>query len=163
MLSMAVMPYRKQSSLIISAMQLLREDYMKPTIRLFLLITCLAIASVSIADTTLYHIVSEKELQTLTKDNVYTPASVELEGYIHFSKIELILPIANDAYIDREILYLLQVTFDDDDKYLRWIGDNPDYWRGLDLAMVEHKLVFSRDKNGLWVLPKLPTPPSKTW
>jgi uncharacterized protein (DUF952 family) len=163
MLSMAVMTYRKQSSLIISAMQLLREDYMKPTIRLFLLITCLAIASVSIADTTLYHIVSEKELQTLTKDNVYTPASVELEGYIHFSKIELILPIANDAYIDREILYLLQVTFDDDDKYLRWIGDNPDYWRGLDLAMVEHKLVFSRDKNGLWVLPKLPTPPSKTW
>ncbi|MDC6450441.1 DUF952 domain-containing protein [Pseudomonadales bacterium] len=157
------MPYRKQSSLIISAMQLLREDYMKPTIRLFLLITCLAIASVSNADTTLYHIVSEKELQTLTKDNVYTPASVELEGYIHFSKIELILPIANDAYIDREILYLLQVTFDDDDKYLRWIGDNPDYWRGLDLAMVEHKLVFSRDKNGLWVLPKLPTPPSKTW
>ena len=160
---MAVMPYRKQSSLIISAMQLLREDYMKLTIRLFLLITCLAIASVSNADTTLYHIVSEKELQTLTKDNVYTPASVELEGYIHFSKIELILPIANDAYIDREILYLLQVTFDDDDKYLRWIGDNPDYWRGLDLAMVEHKLVFSRDKNGLWVLPKLPTPPSKTW
>ena len=136
---------------------------MKPTIRLFLLITCLAIASVSIADTTLYHIVSEKELQTLTKDNVYTPASVELEGYIHFSKIELILPIANDAYIDREILYLLQVTFEDDDKYLRWIGDNPDYWRGLDLAMVEHKLVFSRDKNGLWVLPKLPTPPSRTW
>ena len=112
---------------------------MKPNIRLFLLITCLAISSVSIADTTLYHIVSEKELQTLTKDNVYTPASVELEGYIHFSKIELILPIANDAYIDREILYLLQVTFDDDDKYLRWIGDNPDYWRGLDLAMVEHK------------------------
>ena len=133
---------------------------MKPTISLFLLITCLAIASVSIADTTLYHIVSEKELQTLTKDNVYTPASVELEGYIHFSKIELILPIANDAYIDREILYLLQVTFDDDDKYLRWIGDNPDYWRGLDLAMVEHKLVFNRDENGLWVLPKLPTPPS---
>jgi uncharacterized protein (DUF952 family) len=160
MLSMSVMPYRKQSSLIISAMQLLREDYMKPTIRLFLLITCLAIASVSIADTTLYHIVSEKELQTLTKDNVYTPASVELEGYIHFSKIELILPIANDAYIDREILYLLQVTFDDDDKYLRWIGDNPDYWRGLDLAMVEHKLVFNRDENGLWVLSKLPTPPS---
>ena len=157
---MAVMPYRKQSSLIISAMQLLREDYMKPTIRLFLLITCLAIASVSNADTTLYHIVSEKELQTLTKDNVYTPASVELEGYIHLSKIELILPIANDAYIDREILYLLQVTFDDDDKYLRWIGDNPDYWRGLDLAMVEHKLVFNRDENGLWVLPKLPTPPS---
>jgi uncharacterized protein (DUF952 family) len=109
---------------------------------------------VSVADTTLYHIVSEKELSTLTKDNVYTPASVELEGYIHFSKIELILPIANDAYIDREILYLLQVTFDDNDEYFRWVGDNPDYWRGLDLAMVERKMLFTRDENGLWVLPK---------
>ena len=107
---MAVMPYRKQSSLIISAMQLLREDYMKPTIRLFLLITCLAIASFSVADTTLYHIVSEKELQTLTKDDVYTPASVELEGYIHFSKIELILPIANDGsycMLSAEVRYVV--------------------------------------------------------
>ena len=127
---------------------------MKPALRFVLLIACLSITSVSIADTTLYHIVSEKELQTLTKDNVYTPASVELEGYIHFSKIELILPIANDAYIDREILYLLQVTFDDNDEYLRWIGDNPDYWRGLNLDMVERKMLFSRDENGLWVLPK---------
>ncbi|MDG1207055.1 MAG: DUF952 domain-containing protein [Pseudomonadales bacterium] len=127
---------------------------MKPAFRFVLLIACLSITSVSIADTTLYHIVSEKELRTLTKDNVYTPASVELEGYIHFSKIELILPIANDAYIDREILYLLQVTFDDNDEYLRWIGDNPDYWRGLNLDMVERKMLFSRDENGLWVLPK---------
>jgi uncharacterized protein (DUF952 family) len=133
---------------------LLRENCMKPALRFVLLIACLSITSVSIADTTLYHIVSEKELQTLTKDNVYTPASVELEGYIHFSKIELILPIANDAYIDREILYLLQVTFDDNDEYLRWIGDNPDYWRGLNLDMVERKMLFSRDENGLWVLPK---------
>ena len=93
-------------------------------------------------------------IRRITKDNVYTPASVELEGYIHFSKIELILPIANDAYIDREILYLLQVTFDDNDEYFRWVGDNPDYWRGLDLAMVERKMLFTRDENGLWVLPK---------
>ena len=127
---------------------------MKSTIRIFFLLACLSTANVSVADTTLYHIVSEKELSTLTKDNVYTPASVELEGYIHFSKIELILPIANDAYIDREILYLLQVTFDDNDEYFRWVGDNPDYWRGLDLAMVERKMLFTRDENGLWVLPK---------
>jgi uncharacterized protein (DUF952 family) len=151
---MAAMRDRKQSSLIILAIELLRENCMKPALRFVLLIACLSITSVSIADTTLYHIVSEKELQTLTKDNVYTPASVELEGYIHFSKIELILPIANDAYIDREILYLLQVTFDDNDEYLRWIGDNPDYWRGLNLDMVERKMLFSRDENGLWVLPK---------
>ena len=133
---------------------------MRSSIRIFFLLVCLSTATASLADTTLYHIVSEKELQTLTKDNIYTPASVELEGYIHFSKIELILPIANDAYIDREVLYLLQVTFDDNDEYFRWVGDNPDYWRGLDLAMVERKMLFTRDENGLWVLPKLPEPQS---
>lgn len=113
-----------------------------------------SIAGTSIAGTTLYHIVSEKELQTLTEDNVYTPVSVELEGYIHFSKLELIMPIANDAYVDRKKLYLLQVTFNNDDKDLRWIGDNPDYYRGLDLAMVERKIEFRRGKNGLWEYPK---------
>lgn len=151
---MAAMRHHKLSSSITLVTELLRENLMKSALKSFLLIACLTCASVSIADITLYHIVSEKELQTLTKDNVYTPASVELEGYIHFSKMELILPIANDAYIDREVLYLLQVTFDDNDEYLRWIGDNPDYWRGLNLDMVERKIRFSRDENGRWVLPK---------
>ncbi|MFB1034778.1 MAG: hypothetical protein QMC38_05480, partial [Sinobacterium sp.] len=31
------------------------------------------VSSASVAGTTLYHIVSEQELATLTKDNVYTP------------------------------------------------------------------------------------------
>jgi uncharacterized protein (DUF952 family) len=116
-------------------------------------VTGTPITGTPIAGTTLYHIVSEKELQMLTEDNVYTPVSVELEGYIHFSKLELIMPIANDAYIDRKVLFLLQVTFGSDDKDLRWIGDNPDYYRGLDLAMVEKKIKFTRNKNGLWEYP----------
>ena len=62
---------------------------------------------------------------------------------------------ANDAYIDRKVLFLLQVTFDDDDEDLRWIGDNPDYYRGLDLTMVEQKAEFTRNQDGLWVLPKV--------
>jgi len=124
------------------------------TLKLFLLIACIGNATISIADTTLYHIVSQKELETLTLDNVYSPLSIELEGYIHFSKLDLIMPIANDAYIDREVLFLLQVTFDDKDEDMRWIGDNPDYYRGLDLKMVDQKFEFTRDDNGLWVLPK---------
>jgi uncharacterized protein (DUF952 family) len=107
-----------------------------------------------VGDTTLYHIVSEKELQTLTRNNVYTPESVALEGYIHFSQLQLILPIANDAYADRDVLYLLQVTFKDTDEDLRWIGDNPDYYRGLDLAMVDQKIQFVRGANGLWAFPE---------
>ncbi|MFT7305413.1 MAG: hypothetical protein ACI9P7_000673 [Candidatus Azotimanducaceae bacterium] len=127
---------------------------MKFTLKLFLLIVCISNATISIADTTLYHIVSQKELETLTLDNVYSPLSIELEGYIHFSKLDLIMPIANDAYIDREVLFLLQVTFDNEDEDMRWIGDNPDYYRGLDLKMVDQKFEFTRDDSGLWVLPK---------
>ena len=128
---------------------------MKFYLNLVLLITSISAATVSIADTTLYHIVSQEELQTLTQDNIYSPLSIELEGYIHFSKLELIMSYANDAYIDRKVLFLLQVTFDDDDEDLRWIGDNPDYYRGLDLTMVERKAEFTRNQNGLWVLPKV--------
>ena len=128
---------------------------MKFYLSLVLLITSISVATVSVADTTLYHIVSQKELQTLTQDNIYSPLSIELEGYIHFSKLELIMSYANGPYIDRKVLFLLQVTFDDDDKDLRWIGNNPDYYRGLDLSMVERKAEFTRDKNGQWVLPKV--------
>jgi uncharacterized protein (DUF952 family) len=128
---------------------------MKFYLSLVLLITSISTATVSIADTTLYHIVSQKELQTLTQDNIYSPLSIELEGYIHFSKLELIMPYANGDYIDSKVLFLLQVTFADDDEDLRWIGDNPDYYRGLDLTMVERKAEFTRNQNGLWVLPKI--------
>jgi uncharacterized protein (DUF952 family) len=128
--------------------------YMKLFLSLVVLIASVSTATVSIADTTLYHIVSQEELNTLTQDNVYSPVSIELEGYIHFSKLDLIMDYANGPYLDRKVLFLLQVTFSDDDEYLRWIGDNPDYYRGLDLSMVERKGEFTRDKNGLWVLPK---------
>ena len=128
---------------------------MKFYLSLVLLITSISAATVSVADTTLYHIVSQKELQTLTQDNIYSPLSIELEGYIHFSKLELIMSYANGPYIDRKVLFLLQVTFDDDDKDLRWVGNNPDYYRGLDLSMVERKAEFTRDKSGQWVLPKV--------
>jgi uncharacterized protein (DUF952 family) len=101
------------------------------------------------------HIVSQNDLQTLTQDNIYSPLSIEPEGYIHFSKLELIMSYANGPYIDRKVLFLLQVTFDDGDKDLRWSGDNPDYYRGLDLSMVERKAEFTRNKNGQWVLPKV--------
>jgi uncharacterized protein (DUF952 family) len=128
---------------------------MKFYLSLVLLITSISAATVSVADTTLYHIVSQKELQTLTEDNIYSPLSIELEGYIHFSKLDLIMSYANGPYIDRKVLFLLQVTFDDEDKDLRWIGNNPDYYRGLDLSMVERKAEFTRDKSGQWVLPKV--------
>ena len=105
------------------------------------------------ADTVLYHIVSEKQLANLTQNNVYTPLSFAEERYIHFSKLSLILPIANNAYKDKQVLFLLEVTFSDSDDDLKWIGDNPDYYKGLHLSMIGKKLEFTRDNNNQWVLP----------
>lgn len=120
------------------------------------LLLSLLLSSTSFAATTLYHLVSDKELATLTKDNVYTPLSVGKEGYIHFSKLSLISYYANELYKNKEIaaLFLLKVTFSDDDKNLKWIGDNPDYYVGLDLAMVEEKTQMVLDENKQWILPK---------
>jgi uncharacterized protein (DUF952 family) len=106
-----------------------------------------------LADTVLYHIVSEKQLANLTQNDVYTPLSVAEEGYIHFSNLSLILPIANDAYKDKQVLFLLEVIFSDSDDDLKWIGDNPDYYKGLHLSMIGKKLEFTRDNNNQWVLP----------
>ncbi|GAC27482.1 hypothetical protein [Brumicola pallidula] len=63
---------------------------------------------------------------------------------------------AEALYKDKEIdtLFLLKVTFSDDDANLRWIGDNPDYYVGLDLSMVEEKIQFTLDENNQWVLPE---------
>ena len=125
-----------------------------------LMSTCLMftllLSSTSYAATTLYHLVSDTELAALTKDNVYTPLSVAKEGYIHFSKLSLISYYANELYKDNDIaaLFLLKVTFSDDDKNLQWIGDNPDYYVGLDLAMVEEKTQMVLDENKQWILPK---------
>ena len=114
------------------------------------------VSTASLAGTTLYHIVSQQELATLTKDNVYTPLNFAEEGYIHFSKLSLIAYYANELYKGEsaKTLFLLKVTFSDDDKNLKWIGDNPDYYIGLDLSMVEQKTQFTKDKNNQWVLPK---------
>lgn len=120
------------------------------------LLFTLLLSSTSYAATTLYHLVSDKELAALTKDNVYTPLSVAKEGYIHFSKLSLISYYANELYKDNDIaaLFLLKVTFSDDDINLKWIGDNPDYYVGLDLAMVEEKTQMVLDENKQWILPK---------
>jgi uncharacterized protein (DUF952 family) len=118
------------------------------------LLTGLLVSETSFADVTLYHIVSQKELITLTKNNIYTPEKFAEEGYIHFSKLSLIVPIANEAYRDKDVLFLLEVTFSDDNDNLKWIGDNPDYYLGLDLSMVTQKYEFTRNTNNQWVMPK---------
>jgi uncharacterized protein (DUF952 family) len=114
------------------------------------------LSTASLAGTTLYHIVSEQELATLTKDNVYTPLNFAKEGYIHFSKLSLIPYYATELYKGESAkkLFLLKVTFSDDDINLKWIGDNPDYYIGLDLSMVEQKTQFIKDQNNQWILPE---------
>ena len=66
-------------------------------------------------------------------------------------------PGASESGVGRELVLRAHLPGggDDDDEDLRWIGDNPDYYRGLDLTMVEQKAEFTRNQDGLWVLPKV--------
>ena len=129
------------------------NNVISKSITLIMFLASIMVSGRGFADTVLYHIVSEKQLTNLTQNNVYTPLSFAEEGYIHFSKLSLILPIANDAYKDKQVLFLLEVTFSDSDDDLKWIGDNPDYYKGLHLSMIGKKLEFTRDNNNQWVLP----------
>lgn len=129
------------------------NNVISKSIIFIIFLVSITVSGRGLADTILYHIVSEKQWVNLTKNDVYTPLSVAEEGYIHFSKQSLILPIANDAYKDKEVLFLLKVIFSDGDEDLKWIGNNPDYYKGLHLSMVGKKLEFTRDNNDQWVLP----------
>ncbi|MFT7411903.1 MAG: hypothetical protein ACI9J4_000242 [Paraglaciecola sp.] len=51
-------------------------------------------------------------------------------------------------------LFLLKVTFSDDDKNLKWIGDDPNYYIRLDLSIVEQKTQFIREHDNQLILPK---------
>ena len=129
------------------------SNVISKSIILIMFLASIIVSGRGFADTVLYHIVSEKQLANLTQNNVYTPLSFAKERYIHFSKLSLILPIANNAYKDKQVLFLLEVTFSDSDDDLKWIGDNPDYYKGLHLSMIGKKLEFTRDNNNQWVLP----------
>ncbi|MGB0454322.1 MAG: DUF952 domain-containing protein [Bacteriovoracaceae bacterium] len=57
----------------------------------------------------IYHIVEKDIWHKLENDPEYIPASLSSEGFIHFSKADQLLQVANSFYKGKDHLYILKV------------------------------------------------------
>lgn len=60
----------------------------------------------------IFHIVDKKDWELAKKHGVYSPASLNIEGFIHCSKIDQILTVANSFYKNQSNLLLLKIKED---------------------------------------------------
>lgn len=107
----------------------------------------------------IYHIINHQDWQGAKTAGVYTPPSLESEGFIHFSRAEQVVGTAQFLYADQPILLLLEV---DEAKvvpeliYERAadVGDMfPHLYGALNLDAVVRVLDFSADSNNIFHLP----------
>lgn len=57
----------------------------------------------------IFHIVEKESWELAKKHGVYSPESIKIEGFIHCSKVDQILKVANTFYKDKENLLLLKI------------------------------------------------------
>lgn len=58
----------------------------------------------------LYHLVIESELRSQTEGDLYRPANLTNDGFVHCSNEATVVPVANDYYADvSEKLLLLEI------------------------------------------------------
>lgn len=60
----------------------------------------------------IFHIVSKKEWENAKKKGQYEPASLTLEGFIHCSKTDQILTVANSFYKNQKDLLILRINIE---------------------------------------------------
>lgn len=60
----------------------------------------------------IYHIVEKDYFHTQEKEEAYFAPSLEAEGFIHFSKIDQLLQVANSFYKGKTQLFILKVDSD---------------------------------------------------
>ena len=57
-----------------------------------------------------FHIISKDEWNKVKNAGVYTPASLKTDGFIHCSKADQILTVANSFYKNSHNLILLRIN-----------------------------------------------------
>ncbi len=74
----------------------------------------------------IYHILPRADWKTAKKAGDYRPASLESQGFIHFSRAEQVLQVAANFYGDMKDLLLLTVAVDklqDEVRYEDLLGE----------------------------------------
>lgn len=109
-----------------------------------------------------YHILPRADWQAAQKEGIYRPASLENEGFIHFSRGEQVLPVARNFYRDQTDLLLLTIAADKVNGEIRYedlLGEGrlfPHLYGPLDLRAVVAVDEFGRDDAGAFQLPQEP-------
>ncbi|MAF78053.1 MAG: hypothetical protein CME63_08920 [Halobacteriovoraceae bacterium] len=110
----------------------------------------------------IYHIIKAQDWKEAQKVGTYAPESLKNEGFIHFSKADQILGVANSFYKNQNDLLILRV---DPDKLKAELKIEPPLeapmsgvlfphlYGELNLDAVEGSVNFTMNEDGLFELP----------
>lgn len=103
----------------------------------------------------IYHLLRKDEWEAALEADQYAPASLEQEGFIHFSTREQLLPSATRFFPNDQELIVLEIPEKRLKPHLRYDPtpegqEFPHYYAPLDLDKVEEVSVLMRDKAGAW-------------
>lgn len=109
----------------------------------------------------LCHILSGKDLEIAQKEGVYTPSSLESEGFIHCSTVAQTLRTANTFYRNQDDLMLLWIAEDEVNAEIRFEDLKnedmlfPHIYGALNLDAVVDQQPFIKGEGGKFILPHL--------
>ncbi len=111
----------------------------------------------------IFHILTKEEWNHAQKEGVYKPQSLETEGFIHMSKTDQLLYVANSIFKDKKHLKLLKVW--DQDVTAKIVDEAPKeaaqsghifphIYGALNLDAVKEVFDFISEENGKFKYPK---------
>lgn len=110
----------------------------------------------------IYHICSREAWKDAKKLKIYRPESVEKEGFIHCSKYEQVLRVANVFYLGQKDLVLLVIDPGNLNAKLLWEpgSDKPDelfphIYGSLNLDAINQVLDLDKNPDGKFYLPAI--------
>ena len=108
----------------------------------------------------IYHITSRTSWSAAPKSGVYSADSLTSQGFIHCSKIDQILRVANAYYSNQHGLVILEIDPAQLKPELRWEAGTdkadelfPHIYGPLNLEAVEHVLDFEPGADGKFHMP----------
>ena len=107
-----------------------------------------------------YHILPRSDWEAAKVAGSYRPASLTSDGFIHFSRVEQVLPVARNFYQDVEDLLLLTIATEKAAGEIRYedlLGEGklfPHLYGPLDLSAVVAVDAFDKDDLGAFILPQ---------